>query len=494
MRSVGLLALSSLVALSVACAAPASDDSGSQAGAATGGSSEDEAGFVYIFSPTDTQPICTGALIADKAVVVARSCAGSSQNLTIGLATSGDEKFATAKVTAMHVPTRGPADIAVLEMDHALATASNLVVHAGLHAGYTIYARQSADGGFFAPGVGWTTKLTGALVSETATQATVLPDATSKAKLCQRDLGAMVCASTENTGFLGSGPQDRCALAGIVVGAPDDGKLDANQCSAEGWKVAPLGLYKDFLSTFAPKLFQPITDTHLIGKATTDAPAGLWGYQTSGTVAKCSVTTTSLSAAKVNEKQAVRGAASFDAMGERAEAVGELGLASKAAPNAITWIPATRGSIVKTAKFDDTFTADIGAAADGNYIVALRVSANGGETWTRCDDAAKPLALNVGAAAPATPDADPTTDSPAAKVNPPVVAHAEPPPAPESTDGEEDTSSSSESSNPATPDKIAAPHKAGASGCSAAPGTNTGGMLPIFGLLLGFAALIRRRR
>lgn len=526
--AIALLLLSSSVV--VACSAAESSDGDSQAESATGGSVQDEASFLHVFSPTQDQPICAGAIIADKAIVVPRSCV--RDDLQVGLASRGDHPFGfnKAKVTKVHIPERGPADIAVLEIEKKLASSANLVTRAPLRDGYTIFARQSVDDGIFGNPVGYTTQMPGALLTATETQATLLP--AQGTKLCMRDLGAMVCSSAESTGLLGLGPKDRCGLAGIVVAAPEGGVLDGNECSGEGWKIAPLGLYADFLKQFAPKLFDKIVDSSIFGTSTF-VPDGLWGYDSAGNVKSCELSTTKLDPAKKNVKQTVRGKASFEGMGGHAEPVAHFGIAKKSAPNVITWIPSQRGSLAKTVAFDDTFTTDIGAALDGDYIVTLRISANGGESWKRCDDATKPLGLAVGDSAtapanppptvaadagsppppPATHDAGappPSSGSDAGTAPPkpngagddddddtaaPVPAPSDPPKAPKkpktsapSSDGDENNAS------PGSQDKVVPATTATAdSGCSTSPGAPSGN-LPVIGLLFGLVALVRRRR
>lgn len=426
--ALALVLLSSSVAV-VACSAAGGDEADAQTANATGGELQDSASFLHVFAATDPKPICAGAIIADKAIVIPRSCV--REDLQVGLASRGDSPFSfnKAKVTKVHVPQSGPADIAVLEIEKKLASSANLVTRAPLRDGYTIFARQSVSDGIFGNPVGNTTQMPGTFVWTTDTQATMVPKPGTK--LCARDLGAMVCSSTEATGLFGGGPRDRCGLAGIVVAAPDSGVLDANECSGEGWKVAPLGLYADFLKQFAPKLFSPIVDSHIFGTSTF-VPDGLWGYDSAGDVKSCELSTTKLDPAKKNAKQLVRGKASFEGMAKHADAVAQFGLARKASPSVITWVPAQRGSLVKTAAFDDTFTTDIGAALDGEYIVSLRISANGGESWKRCDDATKPLALNVGDdAAESAGDGGTTTTTPAPKTdagggttNPPAAKDA----------------------------------------------------------------------
>jgi MYXO-CTERM domain-containing protein len=502
-----------------ACSAAGTDGADSQTANATGGTTQDEASFLHVFAPNEETPVCAGALIADKAIVVPRSCV--RDDLEVGLSSRGDNPFSwnKTKVTKVHIPERGPADIAVLEIEKPLASSANLVTRAPLRAGYTIFARQSVKDGIFGNPVGYTTQMPGALLTATETQATILPQ--TGAKLCMRDLGAMVCSSTESTGLLGLGPRDRCGLAGIVVAPPESGTLDLDECSGEGWKIAPLGLYAEFLKQFAPKLFNPIVDAHIFGTSTF-VPDGLWGYDSAGDVKSCELSTPKLDAAKKNVKQLVRGKASFEGMGGHAEAIAHFGIAKKNAPNVITWIPAQRGSLVKATAFDDTFTADIGAAVDGDYIVTLRISANGGETWKRCDDVTKPLALTVGdspaptnpppvsppsstdaGAPPPASTADAGSAAPPPKAgdddddtSAPVPAPTDPPPAAPTHPKKPKSSESGENgAAPGGEDRIvpAATTTTTDSGCSTAPGSASSN-LPVIGLLFGLVALARRRR
>lgn len=500
------LTLLTLGLLAAACAPEETDGGASQTANATGGTSQDEASFVYLFGPgSKDEPVCTGALIADKAIVVARACATDHLEAWLGKRGDGTFGWNKAKVTNIHVPDKGPADIAVLEIDKKLADVSNLVTRFELRDGYSIFARQSVKESFFGTGVGATTEIKGALTTATETQAIILPG--NGAKLCQHDLGSMVCSSTEKGDVLNLGPRERCGLSGIVVAAPDGAKLDANGCSAEGWKVAPLGLYQEFLAPFAPKLFTPIVDKGLFSTKTF-VPEGLWGYDAAGDVASCSIETTKLDPTKKSEMRTVRGKASFKGMAKHAEAVGQIGLARKSEPNTIWWKPMTRGSTAATETFDDTFTQDIGAAVDGEYVVTLRVSANGGETWKRCDDEKTPLALQVGGE-PGSPvvvanpaDSTPTTSAPtgAGTSEPPPVVSPAPPesktktaPSSDSPDdqGESNTAPTHASTGTDTIAPAAKPKTD--SGCSAAPRSQTSSQAPFGALLLGLGVLMKRR-
>jgi uncharacterized protein (TIGR03382 family) len=183
-------------------------------------------------------------------------------------------------------------------------------------------------------------------------------------------------------------------------------------------------------------------------------------------------------------------------MQERAAPFGRFGLAPKTAPTQIRWFPAQAAGQPRGTSFEMTYSGSVVSERDGDFIVFFRSSANGGETWTQCDSdglangfsADKGLALKVGAgdAAAANPTAPPASPSIAPASTDPSPAASSPSESPETPPGE---------TPPADPskDKKAATKKK-ASGCAASPQPISGGSsLPLLGVGLGLAAVLRRR-
>ena len=272
------------------------------------------------------------------------------------------------------------------------------------------------------------------------------------------------------------------------------------------------------MKQYAPKALEPERGWTLFGGDWEYAPEGLWGYETKGSVKSCSITTTTVDAAKANDTKLVRAKASFHQMEERAVPVANFGIAKKGAPKAVRWVPATRSSTVKADSFEETFTGNVGAAEDGEYVVALRVSADGGETWSRCENPNAPLALVVGPPGVTTPTIPPPTTPPVTPpTNPPTNPPTTPPTTPPASPGSgPNDSTDAPPAAPTTPEP--GPKKAKTStetpqlgtgnsvavlpavttttdeGCSASPHRASPGALPFVGVLLGLAAILRRRR
>ncbi len=145
------------------------------------------------------------------------------------------------------------------------------------------------------------------------------------------------------------------------------------------------------------------------------------------------------------------------------------------------------------------------ADKDGEYIVGFRASANGGESWSLCGiegiekngAVEKGLSLKVGNApsTPTTPEGPGTSTPKDTPQTPGSPDYSDPPATSSSNDS--DLPSSSPEGDPTGEDEVtpAKKKKTDSGGCSAAPSSSsTTAGLPMIGLLLGVAALLRRRR
>jgi hypothetical protein len=523
MRSIRFLALGSLIAAAtfglVACAA-AEDDSESGGAALTGGDGNSlDAPVVYFFATKATSSRstkCVGALLSDTIAVTSKDC--PVVGMTLGSNGANDDG-SRSTVTAVHIPDGANADIALVEINPPISGAHAVITHAPLRDGYSVSATQSSNGGgFLMPQKGDPSSINGRLVSETDTQSLVQPAQGSQ--ICAGDIGAPVCSSTRSN-FGGTDVSGTCGLAGVVLGPADgaaalaDGGIPADagssvtmvdgvRCSGGSWKVAQLGRHAAFIKQFAPEAFQPITvDNGFFGfGGSTAVPDGLWGYKTAGDVKACQITTTALPATAVSSPVSISATVSFANMQQNAVGVGRFGIAPAAAPTQMTWF-AAKGTGHKSKSYNATFDGTIAGATDGDYVVAFRASANGGETWTECDidgmangfDPAKALPLKVGVGGPvggtapaattALPDGGaavaPAATTPSTDVSDPNAS---------SDPGPSDTSDDSDAGT-------TAPAKKKKAGCATSPvgsGTGDAPAYAGFGAVLGLAALLRGRR
>jgi MYXO-CTERM domain-containing protein len=385
-----------------------------------------------------------------------------------------------------------------------------------------VTATQSgSNGSFFMPQKGDPSSINGRLLSETDTQSLLQPDQGSQ--ICAGDIGAPVCSSTRSN-FGGTDVSGTCGLAGVILGPANaatlaDGGIPADagasvtmvdgvRCSGNAWKVAQLGRHAAFIKQFAPEAFKPITvDNGFFGfGASTAVPDGLWGYKTSGDVKTCQLTTTTLPPTAVNSPVSLAATVSFANMQQNAVGVGRFGIAPANAPTQMTWF-AANGTGKRNKSYTATFNGTIAGSTDGDYVVAFRASANGGETWTECDgdgmangfDPSKALPLKVGAGGPVGGTAPTTTTT--------LPDGGTATTTPSSTTPSTDVSSSNSSSDPGPSDSTGDDSDAGTtaapkkkkSGCATSP-VGTGSdpthapAYAGFGLVLGLAALLRGRR
>ena len=493
-----------------ACAAPAEEGTDDQSQDVTGGTGSVESPVAFLFETTASEaPKCAGAMLSETMAVTAKACA--KQGLIVGRAMDKDGHGARATIKAVHLSDAKDADIAVVELDKPLKGTIAVVTHMPLRAGYAVNAFAAVDGkGLFAVDKNEASTVTATMTEENATHGSLTP--AKGMEICDGDVGAPVCSSTGGSIF-GYNLYGTCGLSGLVVGradaakpiaAPEPGAKapePASKCSGGAWKVAQLGQHREFLAKFAPKAFEPLRVDKAIIRNFPYVPEGLWGYKTKGDVKACTLEATKLEAVKPGAPSAKLGAkVSFAGMDKNAAAWGRFGIAKKSAPSEMRWLPAQKMDSAKGAAFDAKFEGLVSTEAAGDYVVAFRASANGGETWTTCDtdgiengfSVDKALALSVSDAPATTPPAGTTPPST------PTTPSSETPSDPPAQEGEPVTDESSNGSSDPLPDFTPTKKKSDSSdngGCSMTRGgTPLSSSLPMVGVVLGLAAMMRRRR
>jgi hypothetical protein len=511
------------------CAAPASDDGADdQTQDVTGGSSAIESPVVFLFESADSTvaPKCAGAMIADKFAVTAKSCA--KVGLVIGHAADKDGHGARAQVTQVHTPPGAESDIAVVELDRPLAGTHALITHMPLRDGYAVNAFAATDGkGLFAPDKNEASSIAGTMVEETATHGSIVP--AKGTEICDGDIGAPVCSSTGGK-IAGFNLYGTCGLSGLVVsrvapaaaappaapGAPATPGADpapagttpatSAACSGGAWKVAQLGRHAEFLKTFAPKAFQPwFIDKPILRNFPYYAPDGLWGYKTKGDVKACAIDAATLaSVAPGASSPKLTAKVSFAGMEKNATAVGRFGIAPKSDPTNMRWLPAKLLGTAGGNSYSAQFEGVVSAPTAGDFVVAFRASANGGESWTSCDTDgidngfAVEKALSLKVADANAPSTNPSTPPSMPQSTPPSESGSEgtysDPPASAGESSDRDPSGDAEEE--VAPKKKESTDNKGCSISSArgSSGGLSGSVLPIAGVLFGLAALSRRRR
>jgi MYXO-CTERM domain-containing protein len=499
------------------CAAPAEEDNAEdQTSNVTGGSGAIESPVVYLFE-TDraAAPKCAGAMLADTIAVTAKACA--KVGLILGRATDKDGRGERARVKAVHTPEGADADIAVVELDKALEGTHAVITHMPLRDGYAVNGMADKDGSIpiISPDKGEASSVQATMLEESVTHGSILPKKGSE--ICAGDVGAPVCSSTGlKVPVLGYNIAGTCGLSGLVVGPMDapatstaPGATDAtapagNGCSGKAWKVSQLGRHAEFLKKYAPKAFEPLRIDRPIIRNYAFVPDGLWGYKTKGDVKTCKIETPKLDAVAVSAaSQKITAKVSFAGMEKYATGWGRFGIALKSEPTKMRWLPAKALGATRGAAYEATFEGLVSADKAGDYIVAFRASANGGETWTSCDTDGiangfqidKALALKVADATTPTPPGGTPPGGTTPQDQPPgqseEAPYSDPPPSDDSA------SEPSGSGDPfAEEDAPKAKKKDSENGgCSVSSSGGAGASaLPIAGVLLGLAALTRRRR
>lgn len=487
------------------CAAPTEEDTGDQTSNVTGGSGSVESPVVYLFE-TDraTAPTCAGAMLADKVAVTLKSCA--KVGLILGRAADRNGRGQRVRVTAVHTPDDPDADIAVVELDKAVGGTHARITHMPLRDGYSVNGIADKDGSIpiISPDKGDASAVKGSILEETASHGSITPKAGSE--ICGGDLGAPVCSS-DGLKVFGRTIHGTCGLSGLVVGPMQvnptlDGATPAPAaCSNKAWKVTQLGRHAEFLRQYAPTAFQPMRIDLPLIRNYAIVPEGLWGYQTKGEVKTCKIETPSLTAVSPSTaSQKITAKVTFAGMEKRAAAWGRFGIAPKSAPTQMRWLPARGMATANGAALDATFEGIVSADTIGDYIVAFRASANGGESWTSCDtdgiengfQIEKGLALQVVDAASPPGGANPPSGT-EPQSEPP--GNQEPPysdPAPSSDDGM--STEPGEDGPFVEEDEPVAKKKSDSGGCSMSSSGGATSSLPLAGVLLGLATLARRRR
>lgn len=494
MRFAALLSVVSLLSTAVVACAPADEEADDSAARLTGGDGSSESSTVFLFESADTklQPKCVGTLIAPTLAVTSRTCV--KVGMTVGRAADKDGKSSKrTTVKQLRTPDGDDVAITVVELGAAIGGTPAVITHAPLGTEYTVLSWSAKDEeNFFGVGAdkGEASSIDARLTSA-GTQFSTLVPAKDKT-ICAGDVGAPVCS--QKSGWV----RGTCGLAGVVIAPESAGNVtDAANggCSGGGWKVATLGRHADFLKKLAPAAFQPITYT----LAPTWIADGLWGYKTAGTVKQCKITTANVSEVPANGAVTIKASASFTGMAERSAANGHFGIALKDKPEEITWWPTTATPSAKGAAFDATFEGSVTTGGDGEYIVLFRASGNGGESWQVCDttgkidavkaDKALPVRVGTGPTTPTSPDGTtvPEGSTPSKPPTTTVTDYADSKTSLPSNETESDPGADEESD-------IAQPvTKKAAAGCSAAPGASSSSF-GLVGVLLGLAAIVRRRR
>lgn len=496
-----LLAVSLLGLSIVACTAPSGDDAEEQTANVTGGSSRVTSPTVFLIEEgaavRDAAPKCMGAMLGDKIAITLKSCA--KEGMTLARANRRD----TAKVKKVHVPQEADAEIAIVELDKALEGTHARLTHMPLRAGYAVNAVASIDGrGLFAPDEGDASQIDGSMLQEDALYGAITPNRGTE--ICAGDIGAPVCSTTGTTLF-GYTIVGTCGLSGLVTGpmeAPATPPSAADKgCSAKPWKVAQLGRYVDFVKRYAPGAFEPLRIDKPVLRNIKYVPDGLWGYRTGGKVKSCKIDTSALVAIQPGTSTTnITALVSFAEMENRAAPWGRFGIAPKGDPTKTVWYPAKMSSSMRGPTFDAKFEGILTPAKEGEYVVTFRASPNGGESWIECDtdgidngfEIAKGLSLKVGSTEtpPATPPPVTPQDTPPASSEEGGGFSDPPPSSPtDSEDGNPPPGTTEEED-----DGTFAKKRSSDSGCSTSGTTPASSGLPLLGVLLGLAALSRRRR
>jgi len=491
------------------CASPEDEsDVDDQTSNVTGGTGAIESPVVYLFADSARDTVkCAGAMLGDRIAVTAKACA--VEGMVVGRAIDRNGKGRSAKVKLVRVPNDADADIALIELDRSLPGTHAVITHTPLRAGYSVNGVAATDGrGILTPSEGEASSVTASMNEETSTHSVIVPE--SGSEICDGDLGAPVCSSTEAK-IAGIKVAGTCGLSGLVVGkagdatapaaAPSPTQPGALGCSDKGWKVAQLGRYADFLKQAAPKAFEPMRIDRDILRNVAFVPDGLWGYKTRGDVKTCKIETATLAPVALNTASAtITAKVAFGSMDRFAVAFGRFGIAPKADPTKMRWLPAKALGATRGSQFETSFEGVVNADKDGEYIVAFRASANGGESWVECDsdgiengyqaEKALPIVIGTAAAPPA-----PTPPAPG-EATPQDTPYQDPAPSEDTSAGddysEDGTTGDATEDEPSTTKK----KKAASGGCS----VGTGPQAPVStgfgaaGALLGLALIARRRR
>ena len=504
MRSSRLALALPVLAVSLAlgaCAAPSDESTDGTSQDVTGGTEAIESPVVFLFakgSAADASPSCAGAMLSDTMVVTAKACV--KDGMIIGRAADSDGHGARANVKAVHPADDATVPVVVVELDRALAGTHAVITHTPLRDGYKVNAFAATDGkGWFTPGKGEASTVDGNVTEETDFIASITPD--KGQEICDGDVGAPVCSSVGGHILSYELPGGTCGMSGLILSRVDPTAATTGTtkgCSSAPYQVAKLGQYHDYRAKYAPGAFQPLVIDKFILRDFPYAPDGLWGYKTKGDIVACTLGSTALSALKPGVSTAnLNAKVSFANMDTKAAPYGRFGIAPKSDPTNMRWLPAQKMDDASGAKFDTSYQGTVNAAKDGDYIIAFRASANGGETWTECDTDGiangftpeKALQLTISdATGTTTPPAGSSTTTP---------QNTTPPSDPPSTGGEEATNEDGTplptTSDPTSDDDQPTTAKSSSGGCSQT-GSPLGSSLPILGAAFALLAMRRRKR
>ncbi len=486
-----LLVASSVSCLALGCGAPALDDVDGQGAAVTGSDeTEKNSPLVYVFDDKDSAagPVCMGAKIGDKHVLTVKGCGSDSSVVRQASADGATKPIAISKVlTPTGSSTADTSDLRVLELASKIEGPDVKLGALTLKDGYTVLGANTLD-----PKDKNAVEVEGRIESQTgAVGKLVLTERDQQ--LCATDLGAPVFAKKPKRAWytawlfktgdwvLSGMVSGRSAATDTAATPSDTSKTDPSTatttsidkgCANGPWSAAAVAAQAGWLAKFAPPKPTP-------------KPPNAGSPATKAELQSCSIVTQTLAEVKSGARTAVLEATATYTNLRAGEARAQIGIAPKAAPTKMTWTPATVAETTG-ARADVRIQGGLDApTTEGDYVVLFRASADGGLTWTDCDldgsqnGASQTLALRVSAAAPAT-----TTPAPAADYNPSSD--------PSDSDSDSTTSRDDESG----PTEEAASKPAAGGGCSVsqptsgAPSRGLGGAV----LLLGLAAVVRRRK
>jgi MYXO-CTERM domain-containing protein len=459
-------------------------DAASQRGGITGGKDEADSPLVLLLPSTagNAKPACVGTLLGERVVVTERHCADKRLIVKRASAKSTD----VARVQNIRYPDEDAEEdesaIALIELDGPLPGKLAKIAPMDMVDGYHVVGAKSlGTGGESA------TRVKGKMKLQTATEGLLEPE---KGKLfCDSDVGAAVfrkMQTNRHTAWELSGVIiDRGPVPPPQTGATPPPAGDPS-CSANPRRVAPLALHAEFFQEFAPEAMppqEPKPDTNGGGFPLPDTNAS---GELPPSLRACNLVTETLAPRKSGERTAVIQAKATFTNATKESIVGQFGVAPKDTPAGMTWAPAILFDPPAGPTFDSQFEGGVDApAAEGDYIVAFRASADGGRTWTECDldgsengfAAEKALSLQVSSVAP--PITNPAPETPVGTLSEESAAA-----------GEE--ASEEEEKDEKDEDEDEEPVEFSHGGCGVAHSTRPGA-LPLLAFV-ALAALRRRRR
>lgn len=480
----------------VACAPPAVEEVDGQGAAVTGSDDTDgDSPLVYVFSEKDAKddkatPVCVGVKIGDKSVLTVKGCGADGAVVRQASKDGATKPIAVTKVQSPPTPsststTATRSDLRVLELASSITGPDVKVGPLTLSDGYTVLGADTLN-----PDEKEAVEVKARIESQTGSLGKLVLKGKDQ-QLCASDLGAPVFAKhpTRLFGFLWK--TGDWVLSGMVSGvapadkttAPATALPDSKGCSAGPWTAAALSTETEWLAKFQPA---PKTTPDSSGSSSPSGPK----TTAKAAVQACAIVTKTLPEVKTGTRTAAIEAKAIYTNLSAGQARAQIGIAPKASPTSMTWTPATFAESTGT-RVELAIKGGIDApTAEGDYVVLFRASADNGLTWTECDldssengsSVAQALALHVGAAAPATTEPAPASDYSA-------------PTSSDSSDDSDDSSSSKGSKGDDSEETAAPGKKAAAGGCSVSQPSNVSASgFSTAGLLLGLAALVRRRK